>query len=172
MAMKKSTLFALLILATILLCSNSRTLHEYYISITSIDYNSQSKSLEITQQFITHDVEKAILKESKIDLNLAEPNEHPKADSLLFAYISYHLELSAKKNIELNWVGREVNLDESLWIYLQSEKIEKPESLTILNSCLTEVFKSQSNITHVNFGDKQQTQAFHQQKKTHTFKLK
>lgn len=170
--MKKLSLSALLTLTIILLFFSFNAAHEYYISITSIDYNTESKSLEITQQFIAHDVEKAILKESNIDLNLAEPNEHPKADSLLYSYISERFQLSESNEIALKWVGREVNLDETLWVYLQSEQLAKPTILHVTNSVLTEIFEPQSNITHVNFGEKQQTQAFHKQKKSHTFKLK
>jgi len=102
--MKKNTFQALFVLCLGALCYGFNMVHEYYISITSIDYNTESKSLEITHQFIAHDVEKAILKKSNIDLNLAEPNEHPKADSILFAYLNDRFELSSDKNIELNWI--------------------------------------------------------------------
>ena len=87
--MKKSTLFAFLFLVLSSLCFSNKVLHEYYISITSIDYNAESKSLEITQQFIAHDVEKAILKEYNIELHLSEADEYPKADSLLMLYIKH-----------------------------------------------------------------------------------
>ena len=170
-AMNKKYFFALFVLAISLCCFSFKLVHEYYISITSIDYNSKTKSLEITQQFIAHDVEKAILKESNIDLNLSEPNEYPKADSLLFAYVSNHFELKSSNVVKLTYVGKEISLDETLWIYIQSDSIEKPKSLTIINTVLTEVFEAQSNITHVNFGSKQQTQSFNKLKKNHTFSI-
>ena len=170
--MKKSTLFAFLIIAVSLLCFSNKIVHEYYISITSIDYNVESKSLEITQQFIAHDVEEAILKEYDIDLNLSEANEHPEADNYLIKYVNSRFKLTTDKEIKLTWVGKEVNLDETLYLYFQSNEIEKPSSLSVVNTCLTEVFHAQSNITHVNFAEKQLTQSFHQQKKTHTFIIK
>lgn len=152
--------------------SSFSVLHEFYISITSIDYNKKSKSIEITHQFIAHDVEKAILKESKIDLNLDEPNEYLKADSVLFAYILSHFNITAKNDLELKWIGREVNLDETLWVYIETSKIDKPETLVVKNTFLIDDFETQSNITHVNFGTKQQTFSFNRLNKTHTYSVK
>lgn len=167
--MKKIFFSILVIISFVTLSSGFKTVHEFYISTTSIDYNRKSKSIEITQQFTAHDVEKAILKSTKIDLNIAEKNEHPKCDSILFAYVQSGFEL---EGIELNWVGREFNLDETLWIYLESDSIEKPKVLEVRNSLLTETFPLQSNITHVNFLGDQQTHSFNKISTTFTYSIK
>lgn len=168
-AMKKNVRFALTIIGMALLLNGFAMLHEYYISITNIEYNPMSQSIEISQQYIAHDVEKAIFIKHKVDLHLAEPNEHPKADSILEVYFRDNFELSIDSTIQLNWVGREVKLDESLLIYLQSEKIEQPNKLTVKNTSLTEVFPAQSNITHVKVGERQLTKSINRITNTHTF---
>ncbi|MFB0997547.1 MAG: hypothetical protein QMC28_02445, partial [Flavobacteriales bacterium] len=88
--MKKNGRISLVFLAAIVLLSSFTLLHDFYISITSVDYNQESNKLEITCQFTTHDMEKAILSLHNIDLNFGEPNEHEKADSLLFDYMVSH----------------------------------------------------------------------------------
>ena len=167
--MKKIIGSIIFLFAFVALLSSFNGEHEFYISTTSIDYNKKSKSLEITQQFTTHDIEKAILKSSKIDLNIAEKNENPKSDSIIFAYIQSGFEIDG---IQLNWVGKEFNLDETLWIYLESDSTEKPKKLEITNTLLTEEFESQSNITHVNFMGNQQTHSFNKLSKTFTYSIK
>lgn len=167
--MKKSSLFAFLFLAITLMCYSFNAVHEYYISITHIDYNPKSKTIEISQQYIAHDVEKAIFKEQNVDLHLAEPNEHPKADSLLALYFQENFKISTDTAVQLNWVGREVKLDETLLIYLQSESMQEPAKLTVKNTSLTNVFPAQSNITHVKVGEKQLTKSINRITNAHTF---
>ena len=157
------------ILSLSFLLNGFGTLHEYYISITNIDYNPMSQTIEISQQYIAHDVEKAIFKEQNVDLHLAEPNEHPKADSLLALYFQENFKISTDTAVQLNWVGREVKLDETLLIYLQSETIQEPAKLTVKNTSLTNVFSAQSNITHVKVGEKQLTKSINRITNTHTF---
>ena len=168
-AMKKNSLFTLTILSLAFLLNGFAMLHEYYISITHIDYNPLSRTIEISQQYIAHDVEKAILMKHKVNLHLAEPNEHPKADSILEVYFRDNFELSVDSTIHLNWVGREVKLDESLLIYLQSDEMNRPEEITVKNTSLTEVFPAQSNITHVKIGNQQLTKSINRITNTHTF---
>lgn len=170
--MKKNRRNSLVFLATIVLLSSFTLLHDFYISITSVDYNQDSHKLEITCQFTTHDIEKAILSLHNIDLNLGEPNEHEKADSLLFSYIVSNFKLNTTSTLVYNYVGREVNLDETLWVYIESPEIEKPNQLEVENTFLIDYFDLQSNITHVNFGKKQHTFSFNRMSKTHTFKVK
>lgn len=167
--MKKNSLFILTILSLAFLLNGFAMLHEYYISITNIDYNPLSRTIEISQQYIAHDVEKAILMKHKVNLHLAEPNEHPKADSILEVYFRDNFELSVDSTIHLNWVGREVKLDESLLIYLQSDEMNRPEEITVKNTSLTEVFPAQSNITHVKIGNQQLTKSINRITNTHTF---
>lgn len=162
------SIYGLMIIIVASLCSFS-ALHEFYISITSIDYNKETKQIEITGQYTAHDIEKAILKQTHIDLHVGEANEHEKADSLIYNYITSRLNLTTDKSLKLNFVGKEFNLDETLWVYLESEPISKPKKITITNSVMTELFDAQSNITHVNFGSKQQTKSLNKINKTHTF---
>ncbi len=158
-AMKKNSLFAAIIFTLALLLGSFELLHEYYISITHIDYNPKSKTIEVSQQYIAHDVEKAIFNRYKVNLHLAEPNEHPKADSLLELYFQDNFKITIDSTIQLNWVGREVKLDETFLIYLQSDEMKEPTKLTVKNTSLTDVFPAQSNITHVKIGEKQLTKS-------------
>lgn len=170
--MKKILRNSLVFIAAITLFSSFTLLHEFFISITSIDFNHKSNKLEFSCQFTAHDVEEAILNIHDIDLNLGEPNEYEKADSLLFLYIQSNFEVNSKEEISYNYVGKEVNLDETLWVYIESEEIIKPTELVITNTFLIDDFDSQSNITHVNFGKRQQTFSFNRISKTHTYKVK
>ena len=158
--------------ATLLLLSSFTLVHDFFISITSLDYNSESKKLEITCQFTAHDIEKAMVSLHDIDLNLGESNEYEKADSLLFSYFLSSFKLNDNATAQYNFVGKEVNLDETLWLYIETSEMEKPTQLTVENTFLIDEFEAQSNITHLNFGTKQQTFSFNRISKIHTYTVK
>jgi hypothetical protein len=84
-------------------------------------------------------------------LNFGEPNEHEKADSLLFDYMVSHFKINTTSTLDFSFVGKEVNLDEMLWVYIESTELEKPKLLEVENTFLIDDFEAQSNITHVNF---------------------
>ena len=169
--MKKNVRNSLVFFTAIALLFSFTFVHDFFISITSVDYNNNSQKLEISCQFTAHDIEKAILETDGIDLNLGEPNEHEQADGILFKYITSNFKLSSNTSIEYSYIGKEVNLDETLWVYIESTKVDKPENLEVENTFLIDEFDSQSNITHVNFGKKQQTFSFNRLSKTHTYKV-
>ena len=101
--------------------------HDFFVSVAILDYNEESKSIEITFKFIAHDVEKSFNDQYFGDLKLGASNEHKKADSLLFQYITQHFNLEENGRIlNLKFVGKEINLDESLFVYLEIPNVKKP----------------------------------------------
>lgn len=143
--------------------------HDYYVSITTVDYNQKQNSLQITIQFTTHDLEKAIFENYNVDLNLAEQNESQESDSLLNLYIQKNFKIhlqGVKQKIE--YLGREVDLDERAFLYFEALGVKNPKEIDIENSFLIEVFEAQQNVTHINVWEKQQSYVF---TKMNTLKL-
>lgn len=149
---------------------SSFTLHEYYVTVCSIDYNKQDKQVETTLKFIAHDLEKVILQETAINLNIGEYNQHPKMDSIINAYIQNNFTLIINKTPQsLALLGTEFNLDESLYVYYLINQKDVPNEIEVKNSLLISVFPEQENLTHVNFWDKQKSYSFNRVNTAHTF---
>lgn len=130
--------------------------HDYYVSIAIMDYNSQSKSIELTFKFIAHDVEHAFEVQHFGQLKLGTEKEHPQADSLLSNYIREHFRIQVEREqLHPKYVGKEVGLDESLFVYMEIPNVSVPREFKLFNNCLTEVFDAQENINHINFGKEQ-----------------
>lgn len=125
--------------------------HEYYVTITQIDYNEQSQSLEISIKFFTDDLEYAMAQSKDGQkLFLGTEKEAPEADQSIFAYVQgrFQLDVDGTK-VTLEWLGKEVELNET-WIYLEVKNVASIEQLEISNELLTETFETQTNIIHVN----------------------
>ena len=149
----------------------SFVVHEYFITVCSIDYNKEDKQVETTLKFIAHDLEKVILHESSINLNIGEENQDPKMDSIINEYILNNFSLIINRKFKpLRLLGTEFNLDETLYVYYLTNQEEVPQQIEIKNSLLTSVFPNQENLTHVNFWDKQKSYSFSRINTQHTFK--
>lgn len=150
---------------------SSFVLHKYYITVCSIDYNKKDKQIETTLKFIAHDLEKVILQEKNINLNIGEENQHPKMDSILNSYILNNFSLLINGiNVSPILLGTEFNLDESFYAYYLVNQEEAPTEITINNTLLISVFPDQENLTHINFWEKQKTYSFNRINTQHTFK--
>jgi len=122
-------------------------------------------------KFTAHDIEKAIIKESKIDLHLGEKNQHPKTDSLLNNYILDKFIVQSDKKINLKYIGNEFSLDETLLVYFEAKNVVNPMKIKIENTLLTEVFSRQENVVHVELFKKTKTYSFNKINTNHTFKF-
>lgn len=124
--------------------------HPFYVSICEINYNTTSKSLEISLRIFTDDLENALQDWGAGKLYLGEVNEIEKADSVLEDYIFkvLSIELDQKKT-NLEFLGKEVE-QELTWIYLEAKNISDFEKISITNRLLFQSFPGQTNLIHVN----------------------
>ena len=125
-----------------------RGAHDFHVSRTMMDYNEESKRLELTLYVFIDDLEIA-LKESELgdELQIGTRNESLEADTAIYTYITEHVNISQQSNIHLNWVGKEMSEDMyALWIYLESEPLDAPLPLKITHTLLMDIYDDQQNI--------------------------
>ncbi len=139
------------VLAVVLL---SFTMHKYYISITEIDYNAKSKTFEISIKFIGHDLEKALTNAGAPNLYLGTEKEVRNANAYLKRYIERKFKMVVDdKQLEHEFIGKEINNDDFIYCFLQSNKVEDPKEITIKSTLLTELFSRQANTIYLKSGD-------------------
>ena len=140
-----------IILATILLSSSFVTEHKYFVSITTIDHKKDLKAFEISIKLTAHDIEKALKPQG--ELKLGSDKELPNANQILASYIKNHFSIwiNDKQN-ELVFVGKEIENDESLYLYFSSNAPKTLGKVKIINNILSKTFPEQENITYFNSG--------------------
>jgi hypothetical protein len=131
-------------------------LHDYHVSITHIDHNPTTQSLEITTKIFTDDLERAITSTpahaERRPLHLGQEKEAPDANQLILNYLQSHLHLTINgKPAMLLWVGKEVELDLT-YCYLEVKGVSHVKELTVENTVLTTLFHDQSNLIHARVG--------------------
>lgn len=135
-----------------LLISGAWLMHEFYVSITEIRYNTETERFEVSMRIFPDDLDRALLERNGIVSQLATELEHKSADSLLMVYLLEDFSIEVNGTLlELNYLGKESESD-AIWCYLESAEITAPEAITVRNAILTEYFLDQVNIIQVYHG--------------------
>jgi hypothetical protein len=122
--------------------------HPYYVSNTDINYNSSSKTLEITCRIFTDNLEDALEKSSKNSVNILQPKNKEEVNQLISNYIIKHFQLSANGKLKsLQFIGYEQNED-AIWVYFEAIESEVPKKIEVTNSLLYDFFPQQINMIH------------------------
>lgn len=151
MLLRRKILIHGLVLLVLLSCS-SLLMHKFYVSLTEIRYNEKTERFEVSMRIFPDDLDLALLERSGIHTQLATELEHEMADSLLMIYLLEDFKLRVNgKELKLNYLGKEPESD-AIWCYLESPNTAAPDSITILNTILTEYFPDQVNIIQVYSG--------------------
>ncbi len=118
------------------------------MGVTELTYDAPQKTLNVSVKLFTNDLETALRKTSGKPVDLLNPKNKAELDSMLFTYIKSRLQISVNsKNTSLRYIGHEKE-EESIWAYLQIEKIPFPKQLKVSTKLLYDYLPQQINIVH------------------------
>lgn len=128
--------------------------HEYYVSVTTIEYAKPQQSLQIISQIFIDDFEHVL--QQRYDETVVL-NDHNKSE-LVDVYISRYLKSKLKlwvneKPVEFNFIGKEYK-DDIVYCYLEVKDISLINSVKIKNTLLFDFFEEQQNIVRIKINDK------------------
>ena len=127
------------------LCSS----HEFYLSLTEIEHNAESKSLEISIKLFTDDLELALEGSGAPKLGIGTDDESPATNTYIESYLQNHFRLSVNgKSIDYNYLGKEAELD-ATWCFVEVENVKKVQTIEVENSIFIEVFDTQTNMINL-----------------------
>ncbi len=123
------------------------------MSIANMDYNPESKSLEITIKFFTDDLEAALESNQPHKIYLATEKEISQTDSLINIYLDINfLILQKEKKLVYEFLGKEAERDYTL-VYLELENFNYSKPTTLINKLLINSFEDQVNKVNYKNGE-------------------
>ena len=123
--------------------------HDYYVSITEINHNPETESLEIGVKVFADDVETAIYNMDSVKLHIGEMFENKDADKYLSNYISEHLKIKVNgEQVEFQFLGHEMEKKNAVWCFMEAFEIKSPQSIEVENTILIDEFEDQRNIVY------------------------
>lgn len=128
--------------------------HPIHVTICEMEYDVERNSLEVTQRVFLDDLEKEIRidrNDPKLDIYKSESGV---AGSNIFKqYLKKHIRISVNgKKEEFIYLGHEFEGNVG-YFYFEVEKIKKLKSVKVFNDILTNTYKDQVNLVHVEYLD-------------------
>ena len=163
--------FKLLLLVPLCLALLSAA-HEYHVSITQIDYNTESSTLQVAMKLHNEDVEVVLKKNFEGITNLEKELEKKEVNDFLKDYLTTSFSLMHQDSIvDLKFIGEEFE-DDDIWIYLESPEFESMPDLNVKNTLFLAIFHNQNNMVHYSKDDQVvQSTVLNKKKQTHTFTI-
>ena len=163
--MKKFFPFLLLISGILLLSSFVK--HPYHVGSVEFNYNSKTKTFEISGRFFMDDLENAVSKKFGKKLYFQDARYKNEMSNALQKYLEDYLKLKVNsKNVKINYMEEYLKLKtnnkflniryigfeedhESVEVYLESETVNRPAKIETAVSILYNLFDDQMNIVHI-----------------------
>ena len=123
--------------------------HEYYVSVTNIEYVEEQQSLQIISQIFIDDFEKLIRERYDESVTLDIENEAEVIETYMRRYIEDKLKVSVNgKTLKFKFIGKEY-IDDIVYCYLEIQNISAIRSIAITNQILFDVLQEQQNIVRL-----------------------
>lgn len=122
--------------------------HPYYISVIDVKYNTQQSALQISSKMFINDLENALKKTSKKNIDILHPKSKAETDTALFSYVKERLSFVVNSKPQpLNYIGYEKEED-AIWTYLEIKNLRAPKKIDINTKLLYDFLPSQTIIIH------------------------
>jgi hypothetical protein len=156
-----------LILASFFLLSGFKSgAHEFYLSVTEIEYNNEKQSLQIITRVFIDDFEDVLNERYGADLQLSEEAEEGAVAENISKYLKQKIRLQVNgEELQLNYLGKEYDADQ-LILYIEVEDLAPFKKIEVTNEILTDLFDDQKNVVHVKVNDKTKSLLLMRQQET------
>lgn len=127
----------------------AKDIHPYHVGSVEINYNTKSKTFEVTGRFFLDDLENALSKKYGESLHFNDDKYKAKLNEALKNYCAEYLKLKTNnKFVKIDYLGYEED-GESVNVFLESETVEGPKKIEAAVSFLYNLFDDQINIVHM-----------------------
>lgn len=123
--------------------------HPFHVSVTDIEHNPETKSVQVSHRIFLDDLETGLKKHFNLEkLDTYKPEDPQKLDSLLGEYLKSKVFFIVNgTQREFNYLGSEVESD-ARWCYYEIDSVDEVNEVEVTNVTLMEIFDDQQNIVH------------------------
>lgn len=143
------------ILASFFLLSGFKSgSHEFYLSVTEIEYKAEQESLQVITRVFIDDFQKVLNERYQANLQLSEEAEQGAVKENITKYLAQKLKIKTNGgNLQLEYLGKEYDADQ-LILYIEVKNVASFNKIEVSNGILTDLFDDQKNVVHVKVNDK------------------
>ena len=131
--------------------------HPFFISMTDINHNAASKSLEVSVRIFSDDFEKTLKANCKCKVELLTPTDKRAMDKIVNTYVTRHLLIMLDgKPATLEFAGYQPE-EGSIWSYFEIKNVPSFSKIDITNSLLYDYKNEQVNMVHIKANGKEKS---------------
>lgn len=131
--------------------------HKFHASFATLNYNEQTKSVEVTMRIFPDDLEAALSKQLGRSVKLDKSRE---SSQMIMNYLRKTFELKKGGRLQaFRWIGMELGVD-SAWLYFESKMPLGVVGAQIRSQFLCELYDDQTNVVSIKYKGKQLDQVF------------
>ncbi len=126
-------------------------MHEFHLSKSTINYNTEDKSLQITMNMFIDDLELALQPTAGDSLRICTRKEKESAEKSIHTYILEHfvIEINGQR-VTPTFLGKEPSDDlAAVWCYLEVQGLPEFSEISITNDIMIDLFDDQKNMTSI-----------------------
>lgn len=135
-------------LIVVLICTFSAGVgysHDFFFSFAEVEYNEIRQVFEGTITVTTHDMERALEKDSLLLAEIDPVNLSNEQVEIIETYLFNHFKIRTNKNAQLHLIGFESLLNGVTNFYFESEKIELSNNILYVYDLLMDEYPDQQN---------------------------
>lgn len=124
--------------------------HEYYLSVTEINYKVESQSLQIITRVFIDDFENVLRKRFNDDIRLVKDAEEGPVKKMIERYLDQKLQIKSNgQQHQLKYLGKKYDDTDQIILYIEVENVSSFNEIHVENAILTDLFDDQKNVVHV-----------------------
>lgn len=139
--------------------------HPFHVSVCEIEYNAERQTLQVTHKIFLDDLEDALALQYKTRPDLIR-NLNGKEGEMVERYVTenFNLYVNSEK-VAHTYIGHEQDGD-AVWCFIEFKAPADGRSFDFNNRILTELFSDQTNILHMQYGEKTKSLRFNRKNTT------
>jgi Domain of unknown function (DUF6702) len=143
----------------ILICSvaflSFTAMHEYYVSVTQVEYIKAKQSVQISSRIFLGDLETALRQKYDQAITFGELKEPENIDMYIERYLREKMTIKINgKIVDFVFIGKEYDMD-IMKCYLEIVGIKNIKSFEITNKVLFDLIEEQQNMIKLKINSKQ-----------------
>jgi len=147
--------------------------HPLKLSLSQIEYSSESNTIQIDLRLFLMDVNEALTFDPEsTELRFCEPDESPNANPLLMSYLNDFISFEANgQRIPIKLENKSIKgegINTALQISFEYQQKEPLETLKIKNTVFTDLFFDQTNIIYVHINSDSMSLMLNKRTPSHT----
>ena len=132
-------------------------LHEFYVSISYMEYDSERKAIEVQKKIFFDDFEIALKKKNNLDKFDILKSKTELVDNYIEAYLKENISFEVNNKVyDINYLGHEY-INGTINCYYEVLKIKKIKNIIITDRSLFSSFDEQENLIYFEMMNKLST---------------